>query len=69
MTIFRWIIFSLSALLALGMTVSFVVYIVTGIDDWNTLARRLRHWTYLILLFWFNLEVWGRVLLILINWT
>ena len=68
MVIFRWILGILTLLLGGGMALTFVIYIVSGTNDWLTIVRRLRHWTYLVLLFWFNFEVWRRVLLVIIHW-
>ena len=68
MTIFRWVMGILTLLLGGGMALTFVIYIVTGVDDWLKIVRRLRHWAYLVLLFWFNFEIWRRVLLIIIHW-
>lgn len=49
-------------LLALG------VFIATGIDLWLKRARMFRHWACAAVLFWFNVEVWGSVVLTIINW-
>ena len=68
MTIFRWIIGVLSALLAAGSLTSLVLFLAFDIDIWLQRARSLRRGLYLALLFWFNTEVWGRVLWTLIHW-
>jgi transposase len=68
MTVFRWIIGVLSALLALGATLSFVIFILRDQEQWIELARRFRRWTTTALLFWFNIEVWGRVAWTIIHW-
>ncbi|HEY8710920.1 MAG TPA: hypothetical protein VIM34_23320 [Burkholderiaceae bacterium] len=68
MTIFRWIIGVLSALLAAGALLSFVLFIAFDINVWLDRARSLRRGTYMALLFWFNVEVWGRVIWTLIHW-
>lgn len=68
MTIFRWIIGVLSALLAAGSLTSLVLFLAFDIDIWLQRARSLRRGLYLALLFWFNTEVWGRVLWTLVHW-
>lgn len=68
MTIFRWIIGVLSAVLAAGSLLSFVLFIAFDIDVWLKRARSLRHGLYMALLLWFNIEVWGRVLWTLFHW-
>jgi hypothetical protein len=68
MTVFRWIIGVLSALLAAGALLSFVLFIAFDINVWLDRARSLRRGTYMALLLWFNVEVWGRVIWTLIHW-
>lgn len=68
MTVFRWIIGVLSALLAGGSLLSFVLFIAFDINVWIDRARSLRRGTYMALLLWFNVEVWGRVIWTLIHW-
>jgi hypothetical protein len=66
--VFRWIVGVLGALFALGSALSFVIFITSDVDVWIRRARRFRHWVWLILLLWFNVEVWGRVLYTIIHW-
>jgi transposase len=68
MKIFRWIMGVLSVLLASGAAISFVIFILRDQEQWIALARRFRRWTTTALLFWFNIEVWGRVIWTLIHW-
>ena len=68
MTIFRWIIGVISALLVGGSVLSFVLFMVFDINVWLERARSLRRGAYMALLFWFNVEVWGRVIWTLIHW-
>jgi len=68
MIVFRWILGVIGAFFALGATLGFVLFIAFDANVWLERARRLRHWLWLILLFWFNVEVWGRVLLTIIRW-
>ena len=69
MNIFRWIIGGFAGLLASGALVCFVVFISTGIDLWVYRARKLGRLTWTLVLFWFNIEIWGRVLWTLIHWS
>ena len=68
MTIFRWVIGVLAALLASGSLISFLLFIAFDIDLWLQRARTLRRGLYMALLLWFNVEVWGRVLYTLFTW-
>ena len=68
MTIFRWIIGVIAALLASGALISFVLFIAFDINVWLDRARTLRRGVYMALLFWFNVEVWGRVIWTLVTW-
>jgi hypothetical protein len=68
MTVFRWIIGVLTAVVASGAALSFVIFIATGIDLWLARARKFRHWTFAALMFWFNFEIWRHVILIIVNW-
>jgi hypothetical protein len=68
MTVFRWIIGVVSALLAGGSLLSFVMFMALDINVWIERARTLRRGAYMALLFWFNVEVWGRVIWTLIHW-
>ncbi|MDE2094503.1 MAG: hypothetical protein KGL99_04145 [Burkholderiales bacterium] len=68
MTVFRWIIGVLSALLAAGSLLSFVLFIAFDINVWLERARSLRRGTTMALLLWFNVEVWGRVIWTLVHW-
>ena len=68
MTVFRWIIGSLSGLLAAAALFSFVIGIAFDNAVWHARARATRHALWLTALLWFNVEVWGRVLMALIRW-
>jgi hypothetical protein len=69
MVILRWILGIVSLLLGSGMVGAFLLYLGNGDDEWLKLTRKLRHWVYLVLLFWVNFEIWRRVLLIIIHWN
>ena len=68
MTIFRWIIGVISALLVGGSVLSFVLFMAFDINVWLERARSFRRGAYMALLFWFNVEVWGRVVWTIIHW-
>lgn len=68
MTIFRWIIGVVAALLAAGSVLSFTLFMAFDINVWLDRARSFRRGTYLACLLWFNTEVWGRVLWTIIHW-
>lgn len=68
MTIFRWIIGAISALMVGGSVLSFVLFMVSDINAWLNRARTLRRGAYMALLLWFNVEVWGRVGWTIIYW-
>ena len=68
MTIFRWIIGVVSLLLVAGSALSFVLFMAFDIKVWLERARSFRRGAYLALLLWFNVEIWGRVLLVIIRW-
>jgi hypothetical protein len=68
MLVFRWIVGVLGALFATGALFSFILHIAFDSAVWLARTRRLRHGLGLVLLLWFNVEIWGRVLLIIIHW-
>ena len=68
MTVFRWIIGVLSALLIGGSVLSFALFVAFDINTWLERARTFRRGAYLTLLVWFNVEVWGRVIFTLVAW-
>jgi hypothetical protein len=67
--VFRWISGVLGAVFAASALFSFVLHIASDSGIWLRRARRMRHWLWLVLLLWFNVEVWGRVLLTIIRWN
>ena len=69
MTIFRWIIGEIGGLFAAGWFFTFLLYVLRDDDRFKELGTRLRHFTILIALFWFNLEVWGRVVWTIFTWN
>lgn len=68
MVVFSWVMFGLSALLAAGSLGAFLVFILMDIPVWLDRARSLRRGLSMALLLWFNVWVWGRVILTLIRW-
>ena len=68
MTVFRWIFGVIAVLLAIGSVVSFAIFIAADIDLWLKRARNLRRLMTATLMFWFNVEIWRRVVLVIVNW-
>ena len=68
MIVFRWIIGVLAALFAVAGLFSFFLSLAPGATVWVARAGRIRRWLWLLLLFWFNVEVWGRVVFALLHW-
>ena len=69
MVIFRWIIGVIGGLFAAGWLFTFLMYVLRDDDRLRELGQRLRHFTILIALFWFNLEIWGRVVYTIFTWN
>ena len=69
MTIFRWIMGVLFAITAGGSVLCFVLFMMVDNEVWIERARSLRRGAYMAGLFWFNVEVWGRVAYTLIHWS
>lgn len=68
MTVFRWIAAVLCALIATGALASFFLSVSFDSNVWRDRANSLGRWFRLLALFWFNVEVWGRVVLTLVRW-
>ena len=69
MTIFRWIVGAIAALFITGSVISFVIFITMDIPVWIERARSFKRGAYLACLLWFNVEVWGRVIWVLLHWN
>lgn len=69
MTIFRWIMGVLLGLFAAGWTFTFLLYVLRDDDRLRELGQKLRQWTITIGLFWFNVEIWGRVIWTIVTWN
>lgn len=68
MTFIRWTLAIFAAAFASGAALAFIVFVSTGIDLWVKRARNWRRLTSAILLFWFNIEIWRHVVLIIVHW-
>ena len=68
MTVFRWIIGVLSVGLVSLSVLTFVMFMVQDEERWIELARQFRRLASVVLLFWFNVEIWGRVIYTLVTW-
>ncbi len=69
MTVFRWIMGVIAGLLAAGWAFTFLMYVLRDDDRLRELGAKLRQWTILIGLAWFNLEIWGRVIWTIVTWN
>jgi hypothetical protein len=69
MTVFRWIVGVLGGLFALVAIFGFGLFITFESQLWLQRARRFRHYIWVLALFWFNVEVWGRVVWTIWTWN
>jgi hypothetical protein len=67
-TVFRWIVGVLAALLATGSVLSLALFLAFDLPPWLARARTLRRGLWMALLLWFNVEVWGQVVWTLVTW-
>jgi hypothetical protein len=68
LTVLRWIAVGIMAVLALGAAVNFALYIAFEARPALDRAKRIAAWIRLLALFWFNVEVWGRVVYTIATW-
>ena len=68
LTVLRWIAVGIMALLAAGAAVNFALYIAFEARPALDRAKRIAAWIRLLALFWFNVEVWGRVVYTIVTW-
>ena len=68
MVAFRWVMGIVFLLTGGFSLLSFGIFIGTGIDLWLKRARQFRRYALAAVLFWFNVWIWGTVVMILINW-
>jgi len=68
LTVLRWIAVGIMAALALGAAVNFALYIAFEARPALDRAKRIAAWIRLLALFWFNVEVWGRVVYTIATW-
>ena len=67
-TILRWIAAGIAALLAVGALAIFGLFIAFEARPALDRAKRMGAWIRLLALFWFNVEVWGRVVYTIVTW-
>ena len=67
-TVLRWVAAGIMGLLAVGAIASFALYIFFEERSALERAKRLGAWIRLLALFWFNVEVWGRVVHKIVTW-
>ncbi len=68
-TVLRWVGAGIGGLLLICAIVSFALAIAFDARVWKERASSFGAWIRLLALFWFNLEVWGRVVYTLVHWT
>ena len=68
MTVFRWIMGVLAGGLVSVALLCLMVYVSAGIDLWADRARKFGRLAWAVVLFWFNIEIWGRVVWTLVHW-
>ena len=64
----RWAVGVLAVLLALGALLGLAISVAFDNHVWRARTRRLRAWLWVLALFWFNAEIWGRVVYTLVHW-
>jgi len=68
LTVLRWIAVGIMAVLAASAAVNFALYIAFEARPALDRAKRIAAWIRLLALFWFNVEVWGRVVYTIATW-
>ena len=68
LTVLRWMAVGLMTVLAVGAAVNFALYIAFEARPALDRAKRIAAWIRLFALFWFNVEVWGRVVYTIATW-
>ena len=68
MVVFSWVMLVISGLLGAISLGSFLLFIFLDISAWLDRARVFRRLLYTALLVWFNVFIWGRVVMTLIHW-
>jgi hypothetical protein len=68
LTVLRWIVAGIAALLVLGAADKFGLSLAIAAPALLERARRLAAWIRLLALAWFNAEVWGRVVYTIVHW-
>ena len=68
LTILRSIAAGIMALLAVGAAASFGLYIAFEARSALDRAKSIAAWIRLLALFWFNIEIWGRVVYTIATW-
>ncbi len=64
----RWGMGGAIALMGGLSIASFGIFIATDIQLWLRRSRMLRQWAFVLVLLWFNLEIWGSVVHTLLTW-
>jgi hypothetical protein len=69
MGLFNWIMLGVTAVVGGAALLCLALFIALDIEIWIRRARTLRRGTYLAMLLWFNVDVWGRVVWTLVHWV
>lgn len=69
MTVFRWAMASLAVMAGVASLFSLAISVAFDNEMWGRRARNSRHVLVIVALLWFNIEVWGRVVLTLVRWN
>jgi hypothetical protein len=68
-TVLRWSVGVLAALLAFGALFSLGIAVAFDNNIWSGRARQFRVLLWVLALAWFNAEVWGRVVYTIVHWV
>ena len=68
LTVLRWIAAGIMGLLVVGAAASFGLYIAFEARSALDRAKSIAAWIRLLALFWFNIEIWGRVVYTIVTW-
>jgi hypothetical protein len=60
---------TVGGLLAVGWLLFFLIGLARDDARQQAAAKQLRHWAQLVLMLWFNIEIWGRVVYTLWTWS
>lgn len=68
MTVFYWIAFAVFLLVGVPCVLYFGSYLASGEDRLRLQAVRFFRWSSLVVLVTFNITIFRRIILIIVNW-